>query len=109
MISDLMTIKTATVSREIVTPDGMGGFSTTTTITTLSKCAIYGNPGSTGFSADKYIRQGSHTLATIPSAYTWAVTDKTVAYAGRTFRVNGIPDQVFNSDELVLVQMDVIE
>lgn len=108
MISDLMTIKTAVVAREVVTPDGMGGFSTTTTITTLSKCAIYGNSGSTGYSADKYIRQSSHSLATIPSAYTWSSTDKTVAYAGKTFRINGIADNVFNSSELVIVQMDLI-
>jgi len=109
MIADLLKITTATVSREVVTPDGMGGSTTTTTITTLSKCAIWGNPGSTGMSSDKYLRQGSHTLATLPSVYTWAATDKTVSYDGKSFRLNGIPEEVFNSNELVLVQLDVIQ
>lgn len=107
-IRELLTITTVQVAREVYTLDGLGGGSTSTTLTTLDKAAIWGAGSGDRFLSDKIARASTHVLAVEPASYTWASTDAKVVYGSNTYRITGHADDVANRGELVIVGLDRI-
>ena len=108
-VTDLMNlVSSVQVARETApVNDGMGGLTTpTTTLTTLSRAAIWQAGSSDRFLSDKLAKASSHILAYPTSAYAWTDDDKYVVYAGDTYDVVGRGDDVMNLSELTVVGLD---
>jgi hypothetical protein len=108
VIRDLLTLTTVQVARDVYTTDGMGGRTTSTTLTTLSRAAIWQAGSGDRFLSDKVAKASTHVLAFEPSAYAWAAGDLRVVYGGGTYRVTGHADDVFQTGELMVVGLERI-
>jgi hypothetical protein len=108
MVDDMLTLTTVQVAREVVTPDGMGAFTTTTTLTTLAKSAIWQAGANLRYLSDKLAKASTHVLACKTSGYTWAENDMKVVYGGSTYKVVGRADDVMNRAELTIVGLERI-
>ena len=107
MIRDMLNLTSVQVSREIVTPDGMGGSTTTTSLTTLSYAAIWQAGSANRWMSDRIIRASTHVLATEPDLYTWTQDDRTVVYGGATYKIIGRPDDIMQNGELLIVPLEL--
>ena len=107
MLEDLLTITDAQVARKINTPDGMGGMTIATTLTTLRKCAIWSPSQSRSYISEKMARVSTHVLVTIPSYYAFNATDTEIIYGGATYKINGY-DDVMNLNEIMMVGLEKI-
>jgi hypothetical protein len=78
------------VVRKTQTSDGMGGYSVTSVLTTLSRAALWKN-GIGGreqfYRSGGQINTSSHTLAIEPGTYTFTLDDANVLYNGQTFEI----------------------
>jgi len=108
MIRDMLQLTTVQVGRVAITPDGMGGTTTTTTLTTLPFAAIWQAGASNPYLADRVALASSHLLAVETTAYTWAQDDQTVVYGAQNFDIVGRPDDVANQGELTIVGLERI-
>ena len=108
MIRDVLTLTTVSVAREVYTPDGLGGGSTSTTLTTLSRAAIWAAGSGDRFLSDKVAKASTHVLAVEPDTYTWASGDLKVVYGSNTYRVQGHPDDILQRGELTVVGLERI-
>ena len=108
MIRDVLTLTGVQVAREVYTTDGLGGGSTSTTLTTLDRAAIWMAGSGNRFLSDKIAKASSHVLAVEPGSYTWAAGDAKVVYGSSVYRVVGHPDDVLNRGELVVVGLERI-
>lgn len=108
MIRDVLTLTSVQVAREVFTTDSLGGGSTSTTLTTLSRAAIWQAGGGDRFLSDKIAKASSHVLATEPGSYTWATGDAKVVYGSNVYKIVGHPDDVENLGELVVVGLERI-
>jgi hypothetical protein len=106
MLRDMLNLTTVQVSRETVTPDGMGGSSTSTTMTTLSHSAIWQAGSANRWMSDRMIRDSTHVLACEPSAYAWSQDDRQVINGSETYKIVGRPDDVSNQGEIVVVPLE---
>lgn len=110
MVRDFMTLQQAVqVARKVITPDGMGGSTTTTSYTTLPYAAIWGSSQTKSYLSDKMARLSSHVLATIPSDYTFNATDAEIIYAGLTYKIVGPSDNIMLLDELTITPLELIQ
>ena len=108
-LRDMLNIVSGvTVNRRVVTPDGQGGSTTTTTITTLTRASIW-QPGSNNtLISDKIARYSSHVLAIETDEYTFTDNDADIGYGGHTYKITGHPDEVVNRGELTIVGLEYI-
>ncbi len=107
MLLDLLNLTSVQVAREVVTPDGMGGSTTTTTLTTLTKAAIWqAGQGSSRYLSDRIYRASTHVLATVPSFYTWTQDDRFVVNGDAVYKVVGRPDDVVALGEMTVVGLE---
>lgn len=107
MLLGLLNLKNAVQIRRITESyDGLGGTSTSTTLTTIARASIW-QPG-TGNSpiSDKITRTSTHVLAMRPSEYTFTEADREVLYGGNTYRITGHSDNVANRGELLIVGLE---
>lgn len=107
MIRDMLNLTTVQVSRETVTPDGMGGTTTSTATTILSYAAIWQAGSGNRWMSDRLTRASTHVLATEPASYTWTQDDREVIYDGATYKIVGRPENVMNNDELIVVPLEL--
>lgn len=107
-ISDLLLLTTAAVSRETVTPDGMGGSTTASTSQTLIRSAIWQSGSGNRWMSDRMARASTHVLACEPTAYTWTQDDRHVTYDGNTYKIIGRPDNVMFRGELTVVPLELL-
>jgi len=113
MMDEHLSITTAQVRRISFADDDMGGAGTTTTVlTTLSKCAIY--PVGIGSPQLRYISDSLNLLSgfvllTLPSYYTWNKDDKEVVYNNVTYKVNGYDNDVMSLGEMAAVSMELVK
>jgi len=97
------------VVKETKTEDGMGGVSTTTSSTLLSKAIIYQEGSNNRFSgwnaslSDKITRESTHILVCKPSAYTWASTDKRVIQGSYIFDIIGNAYNIMDKNEVQMI------
>ena len=107
-LADLLTLTTVQVALEVYTPDGLGGGSTSTTLTTLTRSAIWQAGSGDRFLSDKVAKASSHVLACETGEYTWADTDAKIVYGSSVYRTVGHADDVANRGELTVIGMERI-
>ncbi len=109
-VSDLMLLTSVQVARETApVNDGMGATDTaTTTLTTLSRAAIWQAGSANRFLSDKIAKASTHVLSYQTSEYAWNDNDRYVVYGGLTYRVTGRGDDVMNRGELTVVGLEYI-
>jgi hypothetical protein len=107
MLLDMLTLTTVQVSRETVTADGKGGVKTSTVETTLPNAAIWQAGSANRWMSDRITRASTHVLACEPSAYTWTQNDRNVVYGGNTYKIVGRPDNVANTNEMIVVPLEL--
>lgn len=105
-LRDVLTLTTVQVAREVYTTDGMGGGSTSTTLTTLDRAAIWMAGSGNQFLSDKVAKASSHVLAVGTDSYTWVSTDAKVVHGSNVYRVVGNSDDVMNLGELTIVGLE---
>lgn len=108
MLRDFLTLTSVQVSRETVSSDGMGGTTTTTSVTTLLYSMIYQSGTFNKLLSDRINRDSTHVLITEPDLYSWNQNDRNILYGGNTYKIIGRPDNVFFEDEITVVPLELI-
>lgn len=94
------------IRRMTETSDGMGGVTTSTTLTTLSRANIW-QPGSGAVTlSDKITKVSTDVLALEYGEYTFTDADMECIYDGKTYKIMGHDDNVANRNELVIVGLE---
>ena len=107
MIRDMLNLKNAVQIRRITeTSDGIGGLSSSTSLTTISRANIWQPGSSTNQISDKLTKISSHVMAMLYGEYTFTDADREVIYAGNTYQIVGRDDNVANRNELVIVGLE---
>lgn len=109
MLEDMLVMTTVSVTKETLTPDDMGGFSVSSTTTTLPKAVIYQNTAGRSVFSGRINLVGSHTLVTVPSYYAWSANDRKVSYDGNEFTIAGIPENIMGLDEITIVPLELVK
>lgn len=100
----LLTMNDISVVRKTSSLNAYGEASTVTTITSISRGIIFQSGyGSTFRISDKLAKDSTHLLVLEPSAYSWSTSDMQVTQGGKTFKVEGVPDNVMDYDEIMVV------
>jgi len=107
MLADMLNLTGVTVSRETVTPDGMGGATTSVETTILSAAAIWQAGSGNRWMSDRLTRASTHVLACVPSVYAWTQDDRQVLYGGATYKIIGRPDDVAGKGEVLVVPLEL--
>ena len=103
MIDDLLTMKDIQIIRKSQTYDGMGGFTETTTATTVVGVIYQSGTGGRKYLSDKMVQETTHVLVMKPSSYTFTSNDVQVTHGGKTYTIIGIPDDVMGYGEITVV------
>lgn len=103
MIDDLLTMKDIQIIRKSQTYDGMGGFTETTTATTVVGVIYQSGTGGRKYLSDKMVQETTHVLVMKPSSYTFTSDDTQVTHGGKTYTIIGIPDDVMGYGEITVV------
>ena len=103
MIDDLLTMKDVQIIRKSQTYDGMGGFTETTTATTVVGVIYQSGTGGRKYLSDKMVQETTHVLVMKPSSYTFTSNDVQVTHGGKTYTIIGIPDDVMGYGEITVV------
>jgi hypothetical protein len=119
MLRDLLTIKNEIlINRTISSNDGMGGSTTTTTITTLPLAALWVNSTTNKYLYDRYSMDSSHTLIFEYGVYTFnrkndlepgQASIETVTYNNESYNTVGFMDDVMNLHEICIMHLDRFE
>jgi hypothetical protein len=103
-LEDLLTMADITILRETLTNDGMGDSTSTVATTLLSRGVIYqAGQGASRYMSNKMVADSSHVLVCEPNAYTFTPEDKWVTHDGKTFTIQGQPDNVLEYGEIMVV------
>jgi hypothetical protein len=104
MIRPLLNLKNKVQVRRITeTSDGYGALSSSSSITTLARAAIW-QPGSSDVTiSDKVTKNSSHVLVIEYGAYSFTDDDREVEFGGHTYEITGHSDNVMNRDEILVV------
>ena len=107
MLRSLLNLKNAVQIRGITeTSDGMGGLSSSTTLTTLTRASIW-QPGSSDATiSDKITKASTHVLACLTDEHTFIDTDRECIYNGDTYKITGHADNVANRGELTIIGLE---
>lgn len=105
-LRDLLPLTTVTVQRDTVTPDGMGGNTTTSVITTVPNAIIWGAGSGSGLLSDKITAESTHVLAIVTGDYIFNDNDRIVTYNSNTYRLVGHPDDIMQKGELTIHGME---
>ena len=108
MLSSMLNLTSVQVRKLTETPDGFGGLSTATTLTTLSRANIWQPGSNNALISDKIAAVSTHVLALLYGEYTFTDADQEVIYDSVTYRVTGKPDNVANRNQLVVVGLELI-
>jgi head-tail adaptor len=104
MLRSLLNLHSTVQIRRIVeTSDGMGGTTTSTTLTTLAYASIWQPSGSDTLISDKITQISTHVLALESGEYAFTTDDREVIYDGHTYTITGHADDVANRGTLVIV------
>ena len=108
---DLLNLNNSVViAREgVPTNDGMGGLATAaTTLTTITRAAIWQGGNSDTVVSDKIAADSTHILALESAEYTFNDHDAYATYGGDTYRITGRADEVMNRGEITVVGLELI-
>ena len=107
-IKPWLDLTTVQVGRITQGSDGMGGISSSTAMTTLSRAAIWQSGSGDSYLSDKVAQASTHVLVCESGARTWTATDEIVTYDDQTYRIVGQPDNIANQSVLVSVGLELI-
>ncbi|HON97045.1 MAG TPA: head-tail adaptor protein [Bacteroidales bacterium] len=96
-------MKDIQIIRKSQTYDGMGGFTETTTATTVVGVIYQSGTGGRKYLSDKMVQETTHVLVMKPSSYTFTSNDVQVTHGGKTYTIIGIPDDVMGYGEITVV------
>lgn len=102
-----LTLTTVQVGRTTQSPDGMGGLSATTVLTTLPRAALWQAGSGDRRVSQQVMQSATHVLAVQSGVYAWGSADTTIVYAGNTYSIVGIPDDVMERGELTVVGLEL--
>jgi len=107
MLRSLLNLKNAVQIRRITEAnDGMGGLSSSTALTTLSRASIW-QPGSGDATiSDKVTKTSTHVLACLTGEYTFTDADSHAIYNGATYRLTGHADDIANRGEITIIGLE---
>lgn len=108
-LRDLLTLTSVQVNKDIVTPDGLGGSTTTTTTVTLKYAALWSPGQSARYISDRMARTSSHILVTEPAEYTFDLDDDSITYEGQEYEIAGPSDDVMNLGEILVTPLNRIK
>jgi hypothetical protein len=107
MLRSLLNLKNTVQIRRITeASDGLGGLSTSTTLTTLSRANIWQPGGGDSTISDKITKISTHVLAMLADEYTFTDSDRECIYNGITYKITGHADNVASRNELVIVGLE---
>jgi hypothetical protein len=107
MLSDMLDLRGVQVVRKTITPDGMGGSTTTTVITTFPHKVSIWSPGqSQRYISDKMARSSTHVLVSLPDDYTFTVDDCEIIYNSNTYRITGPTDDAAFKGEIFITGLE---
>ncbi len=104
-----LLLTTVQVGRATETANGMGATTTTTVLTTLSRAALWQAGSGDRFLSGKDAQASTHVLVVETDEYTWSSTDTTIVYAGNTYNIVGIPDDVANLNRITSMGLELIK
>ena len=103
-ILSMLNLSNAVQIRRItVGNDGMGAQTTSTSLTTISRAAIWQASGNDVTISDKITSISTHVLAMRPSEYTFTDDDQEVIYNGVTYTITGHADDIMQKTRLLIV------
>jgi len=106
MLRDMLTLTTVQVQRDTITPDGMGGSTTTSVLTTLSRSQIWQAGNSNPFISDKITNASTHVLAIETGAYTFIDDDAFIIHGSTTYKTVGHADDVAQQGEITILGLE---
>ncbi len=95
------------VGRDTETPDGQGGSTTTTVLTTLDRAAMWQAGAGDRRVSGKIAQSSTDVLVIEPATYTFGPLDTTVVFGGETWNITGPPDNVSNRGVLTVVGLEI--
>jgi hypothetical protein len=101
-----LTGSVVTVTRSVVTPDGMGGSTTTSTITGLPRAALWSPSQSASYISDKMARVSTHILITEPADYTFTDNDSIVTYNNKSYKIVSPSDDIMEKGEIMMTGLE---
>ena len=108
MLKDMLTVTTAQVAREVLTADGYGSATTTTTLTTLTRSQIWQAGGGNRFLSDKIAKASTHVLAIETGEYTFTDADRYLVYDSKTYKLVGHADDISQQGKLTIIGLERI-
>jgi hypothetical protein len=103
----LTLLSAVSVVKQVTTPDGMGGVSTTTTtITTLARAQTWQSNSFNRFLSDKVTKDSTHVLAFVTGAYDFADTDVQVTHGSLIYKPVGHPTDVANQGLVSIIGLE---
>lgn len=106
-LSALNLRNAVTISRTTESPDGMGGFSSTTASVIISRAALWQVGSNDRYVSDRVAAVSTHLLACRVSDDV-LFTDK-IVYNGKTYDVSGEPDDVQQRGKMKIVPLQLVE
>jgi hypothetical protein len=109
MLMDLLTIKTIEIVRHTHVSNGMGGYTTTTSLNPLTAACIYQNNGSKRFLNDRINTLSTHILLTDPSFYSWTQNDIGIMYNTHFYKLTTPPENIMNFDDMLMIGLELTQ
>jgi len=108
MLLDLLTLSGVQVIGTTLTSDGMGGETIATTSSILMSAAIYQNNSRNNVFSDRVNASSTDILITDPSFHSWSKDDTQVINGSKVYNITGIPDDVMELGEIMVVGLERI-
>lgn len=112
MLRDMLTLlNSVSVTKTTKTSNGMGGTTTATVTTTLSRALIWQSGGGRAILSEKVANDSTHVLAMETGEYDFTYGEGvsySVGYDSRTYRCNGHADDVAEQGVITVVGLERI-
>jgi len=106
MLDDMLTLTSIQIRKVTQTPDGMGGFSSASVLTTLTKAQIWQAGSNNRYLSDKITRASTHVLAIRTGEYTFSDEDIEAYNGTEVYKITGHADDVANQGEITIVGLE---
>lgn len=104
----MLNLSTVQVRKIVETSDGFGATTTTTTLTTLSRAAIWQVGSGDSYLSEKITSISTHVLALLPDEYTFTDDDSEVLYNSQAYKITGHADDVMNLGKVKVVGLEYL-
>lgn len=110
MLADLLSMTDIGIVSETTTIDENAEWVTTTTTSYIGKGLIYqAGQGANRYMSNKVFTESSHVLVFEPSSYAFTGNEKYVTHGGKTYEIQGKPEDVMEYGEIMVVGLRLQE